>query len=290
MNQQIIIHSSVERSEVSVEINVLKHITDQMSGNRPVALVTVIEAAGSTPGKTGTMMAVLDGGTTVGTVGGGKLEGEIIKSARECLETGENRLLKFHLQDDEKGIGMQCGGDVQVFVKVFQARQQLVLAGGGHISLSLYRLGLMMGFRITVVEDREEFANRERFPEADNLLVGDMGKLLEELPLGAGSYVVIVSRGHQMDELALRAVLNRPIPYVGMIGSRTKIANTIKSLRDTGVDEETIQNIYMPVGLDLGGQKPEEIAVSIMAEILAVKYGTTPGHLKMMPGKPAIEL
>ena len=280
----------MERSEVSVEINVLKHITDQMAENRPAALVTVIEAAGSTPGKTGTMMAVLEDGTTVGTVGGGKLEGEIIKSARECLETGENRLLKYHLKDDEKGIGMQCGGDAQVFVKVFQPRQQLVLAGGGHIALSLYRLGLMMGFRVTVVEDREEFASRERFPEAENLLVGDMGKRLEELPLGADSYVVIVSRGHQMDELALRAVLDRPIPYVGMIGSRTKIANTIKSLRDTGVDEELIQKVYMPIGLDLGGQKPEEIAVSIMAEILAVKYGTTPSHLKMIPGKKDTEL
>ncbi|MDW7671353.1 MAG: XdhC/CoxI family protein [Bacillota bacterium] len=268
-----------------MEINVLKHITDQMAENRPAAMVTVIEATGSTPGKSGTMMAVLEDGTTVGTVGGGTLEGEIIKSARECLERGESRLLKYHLTDDEKGIGMQCGGDVQVFVKVFQTRQQLVLAGGGHIAQSLYRLGLMMGFRVTVVEDREEYAGRDRFPEAENLLVGDMGKLLEELPMGAGSYVVIVSRGHQLDELALRAVMNRPVSYVGMIGSRAKIANTVKSLRDSGVDEELIQNVYMPIGLDLGGQKPEEIAVSIMAEILAVKYGTTPSHLKMKSGK-----
>lgn len=265
-----------------MEINIMKYITDEMTGDRPVALVTVVEATGSTPGKTGAMMAVLNDGTIIGTVGGGKLEGEITKAAMECLKKGEDRLLQYHLQDDEQGIGMQCGGDAQVFIKVFQPRLQLVLVGGGHIAQELYKLGLMLGFRITILEDREEYANPRRFPQAEALRVGDMGKILEEMELGHASYVVIVSRGHKMDELALRAVLGREAAYVGMIGSRNKVANTIKSLRESGVAEEHIQQVFMPIGLDLGGQKPEEIALSIMAEILSVKYGTEPKHLKML--------
>jgi len=265
-----------------MEINVLKRITEEMGAEKPVALVTVIEATGSTPGKTGAMMAVLEDGTTFGTVGGGKLEGEITKEAVICLKTGEDRLLNYHLKDDEEGIGMQCGGDAQAFVKVFKPRQQLILAGGGHISQSLYHQGLMLGFRVTIVEDREEYCNRERFPQADQLLVGDMGKLMEDMPLGSGTYVVIGSRGHKMDEIALRAVMGRSVAYVGMIGSRNKVAHTIKSLRDSGVKEEHIDQVYMPIGLDLGGQKPEEIAISIIAQILAVKYGTEPKHLKVL--------
>ncbi len=265
-----------------MEINVLKRITEEMAAEKPVALVTVIEATGSTPGKTGAMMAVLEDGTTIGTVGGGKLEGEMTREAVECLAKGEDKLLNYHLQDDEEGIGMQCGGDAQAFVKVFKPRQQLILVGGGHIALSLYQLGLMLGFRVTVVEDREEYCNRERFPKAEQLLVGDMGQLMEDMPLGSGSYVVVVSRGHKMDELALRAILGRPVAYIGMIGSRNKVAHTIKSLRDSGIKEDHIDQVYMPIGLDLGGQKPEEIAVSIVAQILAVKYGTEPKHLKVL--------
>lgn len=265
-----------------MEMNIMKHITEEITGERTVALVTVVEAIGSTPGKTGAMMAVNHDGTIMGTVGGGKLEGEITKAAMECLEKGEDRLIQYHLQDDEKGIGMQCGGDAQVFIKVFQPRLQLVLAGGGHIAQELYKLGLTLGFRITILEDREEYANPIRFPQAEALRVGDMGKILEEMDLGHTSYVVIVSRGHKMDELALRAVLGREVAYIGMIGSRNKVANTITSLRETEVPEEQISRVFMPIGLDLGGQKPEEIALSIMAEILAVKYGTQPRHLKML--------
>ncbi|SMP51966.1 XdhC family protein [Anoxynatronum buryatiense] len=265
-----------------MEINVLKRVTEEMTGNRSVALITVTEATGSTPGKTGAMMAVLADGTSYGTVGGGKLEGEVTKTARECLKTGEDRLLNYHLKDDAAGIGMQCGGDAQVFIKVFRPQNQLILVGGGHIAQALYHLGMMLGFRVTVVEDRKEFASRERFPEAEQLLLGDMGELMASMPLNNGSYVVIVSRGHQMDELALRAVLGKPAAYVGMIGSRTKVAHTVKSLRETGVSEEQIRQVYMPIGLDLGGQRPEEIAVSIMAQIMSVKYGTTPRHLKML--------
>lgn len=272
----------IKGGDNKMEINVLKQITQEMANEKPVALVTVIEATGSTPGKTGAMMAVMEDGSTMGTVGGGKLEGEITKEAMDCLSKGQDRLLTYHLQDDEEGIGMQCGGDAQAFVKVFKPRQQLMLVGGGHIAQSLYHLGLMLGFRVSVVEDREEYCNRQRFPEAEELLVGDMGTLMAERPLGSGTYVVIVSRGHKMDEMALRAVLGRGAAYVGMIGSRNKVAHTIQSLRDSGVEEEHIRQVYMPIGLDLGGQKPEEIAVSIMAQILAVKYGTEPKHLKIL--------
>jgi len=265
-----------------MEINVLKRVTEEMAGNRSVALVTVTEATGSTPGKTGAMMAVLADGSSYGTVGGGKLEGEVTKAARECLETGADQLLSYHLKDDADGIGMQCGGDAQVFIKIFKPQNQLILVGGGHIAQALYQLGIMVGFRVTVVEDRKEFANRERFPEAEQLLVGDMGEMMMAMSLTNGSYVVIVSRGHQTDEQSLRGVLGKPAAYVGMIGSRTKVAHTIKSLRETGVPEEQIRQVYMPIGLNLGGQKPEEIAVSIMAQILSVKYGTTPNHLKML--------
>lgn len=265
-----------------MEISVVQRIAEEMAKENPVALVTVIEATGSTPGKTGAIMAVLADGTTLGTVGGGKLEGEITKEAVTCLERGEDRLLRYHLKDDEKGIGMQCGGDAQAFVKVFKPRQQLILAGGGHIAQSLYQLGLMLGFRITIMEDREEYCNRERFPQADELLVGDMGQLMKDTPLGSATYVVIVSRGHKMDELALRGALGRPCAYIGMIGSRNKVAHTIKSLRESGVEEEHIDKVFMPIGLDLGGQKPEEIAISIMAQILALKHGTEPKHLKIL--------
>ena len=159
----------------------------------------------------------------------------------------------------------------QMFVEISETSPHLIILGGGHVSLSMAKIGKMLDFHVTVVDDREDFAKPDRFPEADEVIFGSFDELFENVPEHDNSYYVIVTRGHVGDKASLKKILNSKYKYVGMIGSKSKIGLTMDSLREEGIPEEKLSEVYAPIGLDIGGQLPAEIAVSIAAQIIEIK-------------------
>lgn len=263
-----------------MNIDVLKIIQDEIESNRKVALLTLTGIEGSTPRNEGSMMVVLENGNTYETIGGGKLELVSIAKAKECLKKGTSKKYTFDLTDNEGSLGMQCGGQAEVFIKVFKPDNKLLIVGGGHIALQLYKLGKLMNFQTLIFEDREEYCNHERFPDADELIMGDIEEKLKDYPISSDCYVVIITRGHKYDEIALKTVLNRGASYIGMIGSRHKTRYVMNNLRKEGIKEAVLDSVYAPIGLRLGGEEPTEIALSIMSEIMLVKNKGSLKHMR----------
>ncbi|MCX5970983.1 MAG: XdhC/CoxI family protein [Coprothermobacterota bacterium] len=246
-----------------------------------VVLATVVNTDASSPGRVSFKMLVYPDGRIRGTVGGGLLEASVIEEAKRALTDRRPRLL--HLKLTEKnadGIGVLCGGEAEVYLEPVGAPPFLYLFGGGHIGLAITAKATDLDFRLVVLDDREEFANRQRFPEADQVLAGPYGQLLGSLEAPGVQFqssdsVVIVTRGHLADELVLGEVLKRdPLPgYIGMIGSRSKVAVVLQHLRDSGIPQDRLAQVHSPIGLPIGGERPAEIAISILAELIAHRHG-----------------
>jgi len=221
----------------------------------------------------GTKMLIRPDGTSMGTVGGGALEAAIVEAAQEALAEGKSRLVHYGLRADkhEQDLGV-CGGDLDVFIDVIAPQLTLLLIGAGHVAVPLAELAHLLGFRTVVFDDRAEYANRDRFPQAEEVLVEDFDVGLSALDITPNTWVVIATRSHESDAAALRAVIGSPAAYVGLLGSRRKVSLIFKALREE-VGEERLARVYAPVGLDLGAETPEEIALSIMAEIVMVRRG-----------------
>lgn len=263
-----------------MECQVLEQVSDEIKVNKKVALAMITRVEGSTPRKEGSMMGIREDGTIFGTIGGGKLELVVTETAMKCLNNGKSQTFSFKLTDDEGSLHMQCGGEADIFIKVFKPHDKLVLIGGGHVALELYQLGKMVGFYTVIIEDREDFCNADRFPDADELKLGDIEKTLQEYPMDENCYIVIVTRGHLQDEVALKSVLQSKAKYIGMIGSKNKTKYIMDNLIREGVSQEILNKVYAPIGINLGGQTPEEIAFSIMSEILLVKNKGSLDHMK----------
>ena len=261
-----------------MEGKLMLEIARRIDSGEKAALVTLIGVEGSSPGKAGSLMGVFADGSIIGTVGGGNLEYQIINSAVEAIKEGKNREFDFELIE-EGTLHMRCGGSVSGYIKVFQRRRKLIIAGGGHLGAELYKLGKYLNMYTVVADDREEYVNRDRFPDADELLCGDIGETLTNYHLDEGSYVVIVTRGHAGDKDALRAIAGRKTAYAGMIGSQKKIIETYKDLLEEGIKKEDLEKVYSPVGLHISNGEPQEIALGIMAEILKVKNKKTGKHM-----------
>jgi xanthine dehydrogenase accessory factor len=240
-------------------------------GERAV-LATIVSTRGSAPRKEGAKMLVQANGQIAGTVGGGSLEHQVYKEALERMEENVSKLTHFELtNEDASREGMICGGTVDVFIESITSLPMLFIFGGGHISLSLARIGKMVDFRVVVIDDRPEFANAERFPEADETIAEDMTSLMQRLDIDRFSYIVIVTRGHQNDTQALEWAVSTPAAYIGMIGSKRKIHTIFSYLKTKGITQEQLDRVHSPIGLPIGAETPEEIAVSIMAEIIQVR-------------------
>lgn len=236
------------------------------------ALVTIVRIKGSSPGKVGFKMLVDSRGNITGTVGGGVLEAMAICEALEAIRTGLPKLSVYRLtQDKAENLGMLCGGEVTYFVEAIVPAAALVIVGAGHISQTLAIMGKLIGFRVMVLDDREEFCNRERFPTADSCLVGEIEGLLDSLPICSSTCIIIVTRGHTYDRLVLAKMVGSAAGYLGMIGSKYKVEKTFSSLLEEGYSEEMLGKVYAPIGLNIAAKTPQEIAVSILAEIIAVK-------------------
>lgn len=260
-----------------MEYELLEMLAAEVKANRRAALVTLVEEQGSSPGKQGFMMAVFEDGSTAGTVGGGSFENKAREYALECMKDGRNKLLELEL-DYSGELHMQCGGRATIFIKAFKGKERLIIAGGGHVALELYKLGKLLDFHTVIIEDRQEYANTERFPDCD-IHIGNIGECMSDYPLDSNCYVIIVTRGHEGDAAALKAAIGRGAGYVGMIGSRSKTRYVMEQLKAEGYEDAELETVYSPVGLKLGGDSAAEIAFSILSEILLVKNN---GQLKHM--------
>ena len=215
-------------------------------------------------------MLVRDDGSIVGTIGGGCVEAEVWQAAREVMETEKPRTLTFDLNQDPKyDAGLVCGGTLEIFVEPILPPADLYIFGAGHVSASLCKIARIAGFDITVIDDRETYANRERFPDAQQVIVEDFEKAVAQLAPSESSYIVIVTRGHRDDMRMLRWAVQTPARYVGMIGSKRKTITIFKQLQEEGLPAKLFERVNAPIGLDIGAITPEEIAVSITAELIA---------------------
>lgn len=245
----------------------------------PAALVTVVSTEGSTPQKAGARMLVFPDGRIVGTIGGGCVEAEMMLRARRAIERRRPELAGYDLTPEQAGEdGLVCGGRMQVFIEPVEGQPTLCLFGAGHVAQPLAHLAKLAGFRVEVVDDRLKFANAARFPEADLVLVDDFAAGAARMTLGRNSYAVVVTRGHKGDGEALAAVVGRGLRYVGLLGSKPKMVHIFSALLAAGVPAAELAQVHTPVGLDIGAQTPEEIAVSILAEMIAVRRGVDPGR------------
>ncbi|MBN2565044.1 MAG: XdhC family protein [Candidatus Eisenbacteria bacterium] len=235
-------------------------------------IATVVFAGGSTPRGAGAKMIVYADGKTLGSVGGGSVESSVIERALAMMGTAEPVLVSFGLDDDA---GMICGGRLDVFLEPLVTGPRVLVVGGGHVGLAVARVAKDAGFRVEVVDDRPEMVSSERFPFADRRFAGGVELLEGELDVDESAYVVVVTRGHRFDREWVEALAGRWPAYLGMIGSLEKVQRTFTQLADSGVDARLIESIYAPVGLDIGAETPEEIAVSVVAEMIAVRHGIT---------------
>jgi xanthine dehydrogenase accessory factor len=271
---------------------VLEAALQAAEGGEAAALVTVVSTSGSTPQKAGAKMVVYADGRIAGTIGGGCVEAEMAGRARRVIGTGRAELAEYDLTPDQAGEdGLVCGGRMQVFLEPILGTPTLCLFGAGHVAQPLARMARMAGFRVEVTDDRARFANAERFPEADRIVVAEAAAAAGQMTLGPATYAVVVTRGHRGDALALAAVLGRGVRFVGLLGSRAKLVHVAAELESRGLSREAIARIHCPLGLAIGAQSPEEIAVSILAEMIAVRRGADPGGAGSMkaslPGRMA---
>jgi len=236
------------------------------------AIATIVNVRGSIPSFETAKMLIRDDGSILGTIGGGCVEAEVWQAAREVMESEKPRTLTFNLNQDPKyDTGLVCGGTLDIFIEPILPPASLYIFGAGHVSVNLYKVARGAGFDVTVVDDREAYANRERFPEAREVIAEDFDKAMARIEPGEGAYIVIVTRGHRDDMRVLRWAVQTRARYVGMIGSRRKTIAIFKELQKEGLSAELFERVHAPVGLDIGAITPEEIAVAITAELIAIR-------------------
>jgi xanthine dehydrogenase accessory factor len=265
----------------------MKHVFEAAlraeQAGEPAALVTVVATEGSTPQKAGAKMVVYADGRIVGTIGGGCVEAEMIWRARRVVETCHAQLVACDLTPDQAGEdGLVCGGRMQVFIEPIEGTPTLCLFGAGHVAQPLARLAKGVGFRVEVADDRVKFANRERFPDADLVVLEGFAAAAARMTLTRESYAVVVTRGHKGDADALQAVLGKGLRFVGLLGSKPKLVHVLTELEERGVPREALAEVRCPLGVEIGAATPEEIAVSILAEMIAVRRGLAPDAIRPM--------
>jgi xanthine dehydrogenase accessory factor len=240
----------------------------------PFVVATIIGTTGSSPRGMGTKMLVMGDGTTVETIGGGALERQVITDALGCLASGASRSERYELKPEgDRALGTLCGGEATVFFEVHAPDRVLLIVGAGHVGQKLCVCAHFLDFRVVVLDSREDMATRARFPEADQLICGDPALTAELFPIAHSTHIVIVTHGHLHDKEALRSVIGSPAAYIGMMGSATKVRTVFAQLAAEGVDPAQLARVHAPIGLDIGAETPAELALCIMAEIVADGYG-----------------
>ncbi|HUS18734.1 MAG TPA: XdhC/CoxI family protein [Terriglobales bacterium] len=258
------------------DVDIYEEIVRLRQEGRRGALATIINVRGSIPSFATAKMLVRDDGTIAGTIGGGCVEAEVWQAAKGVIRTEKPQTLTFNLNNDPKyDTGLVCGGTLEVFIEPVLPVAQLYIFGAGHVSVNLYKVAKIAGFDVTVVDDRDTYANRERFPEAKDIYADEYERVMSQLAPNENSFMVIVTRGHADDMRVLRWAIETPCRYIGMIGSERKFIKIGKEFEAEGVDPKKLERVYSPVGLDLGAITPEEIAVAVVAEMIAIRRNST---------------
>jgi xanthine dehydrogenase accessory factor len=236
------------------------------------ALATIVSRRGSTPRRDAAKMLVYEDGRQLGSIGGGCIEAEVITASLDSIRTGKARLLPFDLTDDDAGEGaLLCGGKMEVYVEPILPDPDLYIFGAGHVGQCVTAVARSVGFRVSIVDDRVKYANRERFPDVRELYVGPWHEVFMTIPVNRDSYLLIATRGHQQDLACLRYALGTDAKYIGLLGSTRKIRLMFEALESEGADPKQFERVYAPVGIEIGSETPEEIALSVAAELVAVR-------------------
>jgi xanthine dehydrogenase accessory factor len=236
------------------------------------AVATIVQVNGSIPSFESAKILVREDGSFMGTVGGGCVEAEVWNAAREVISTEKPRHLSFSLgQDAAYDEGLICGGQLNIFVEPVIPQPRAFIFGGGHVSKSISKVATLAGFSTSIIDNREAFANNERFPEAEATYAEEYEDVFPKLPVNSSSYIIIVTRGHRDDMRVLRWAVNTPAKYIAMIGSKRKTISVVHELEKEGIPREAFEKVFAPMGLEIGAEMPEEIAISVVAEMIAVR-------------------
>jgi len=261
--------------------SIYRLIADLETSGNAGALCTVISSKGSAPRRAGTKMLVFQDGSIAGTVGGGELENRVRAAALDAISNGHPRTLSYTMADVSRGDPGVCGGQVEVYVEPILPAPTVVVVGGGHVGKAVSHLAKWLGFRVVVSDDRPEFCTPEAIPDADKFLPILMKEIPDHLTISPQTYFVLTTRGVSVDVVGLPALLNSSAGYIGVIGSRRRWATSARQLRKDGLSAKAIERVHSPIGLELHAETPEEIAVSIMAEIIMVRNGGTGKRMKV---------
>ena len=253
-------------------MDIYEAIVELRRSGRRGAVATIVSALGSIPSFKTAKMLVRDDGSIVGTIGGGCVEAEVWQAAREVMESEKPRTLSFNLNQNPKyDTGLICGGTLDIFIEPVLPPALLYIFGAGHVAFNLYKVAGNAGFDVTVIDDRDTYANRERFPDAKDVIAEDFDPAMARLSISESSSIVIVTRGHRDDMRVLRWAVQTPARYIGMIGSKRKTIAIFRELTKEGLAPTLFDRVHAPVGLDIGAVTPEEIAVAITAELIAAR-------------------
>ncbi len=248
------------------------------------ALATIVTRKGSTPRKDPAKMLVYEDGRQLGSIGGGCTEAEVCREALMVMRTEKPRLLSFDLtEDDAEESGLLCGGIMEVYVEAILPDPMLYIFGAGHVGQCVAQAAKTIGFKIAVVDDRIKYANSERFPSAEAFYVDSWEENFRKLAITDSCYILIATRGHNYDLACLRFALTTPAKYIGLLGSRRKTKLLYEALEREGVNSSSFERVYAPVGIEIGSETPEEIAISIVAELVAIRK-----NLEIRPLKEAV--
>lgn len=247
---------------------IYRALAELETNNKPGALCTIVRSQGSTPRHATSKMLVYPGGDTLGSVGGGELESRVVAEALSAIRDGKPRLLEYNMSDPGRGDPGVCGGQVEIFIEPVLPQPVLMVVGAGHVGRAVVHLAKWLGFYVVVSDDRAEMCSPEALPEADEYLPIQMADIPERFEITLWTYLVLTTRGVPVDVPGLPGLLDSEAAYIGVIGSRRRWATTRKELIDNGIPESKLDKIRSPLGLDIHAETPEEIAVSIMAEII----------------------
>ncbi|MCB8950442.1 MAG: XdhC family protein [Ardenticatenales bacterium] len=265
---------------------ILKSLMDAVAAGEGVVLATIVQEQGSVPRHAGSKMLIYSDGRTLGSVGGGEMEALVIATALPLLASAETRLITYNLVEPGRGDPGVCGGQVRIYLEPYNPPATLLILGAGHVGRALAHLGHWLGYRVAVYDDRAELVTAANIPNAHVYLSGDIDEALARFPITPHTYIAAVTRNVLVDRVILPQLLPTPAPYIGVIGSRRRWAETVRLLREDGLDEDGLTRFHSPVGLELNAETPEEIALSIMAEITMLRRGGD-GN-RMMVGKTTL--
>lgn len=258
-------------------MDIYEEIVRLRKEGRKGALATIVEVQGSIPSHESSKILIRDDGSICGTVGGGCVEAEVWSVAQDVMREEKPRRLHFNLNaNPEYDNGLICGGSLDIFIEPILATPTAFILGGGHVGLYVAKVAKIAGFDVVVADDREAFSNKGRFPDALATYAGPWEELFPQINVNEHSYLVLVTRGHKGDLDCLRWAVTTPARYLGMIGSKRKFIEICKVLEREGVPAEAIERVHSPIGLDIGALTPEEIAVAVVGEMIAVRRNSMP--------------